>query len=63
MLTAGKAGRLWVGIFEDRLALGRQAAEDAAQAIRDVIEEKGWCSVIFAAAPYQNEFLEALPKL
>ena len=60
MTIEGKAGRLSVRIYEDRAALGRAAAADAAEAIARVIEEKGSCSVIFAAAPSQNEFLAAL---
>lgn len=62
MLARGKAGRLYVEIFEDRRALGEKAAADAARAIAACIKAKGWCSVIFAAAPSQNEFLEALSR-
>ena len=60
LIRQGKAGRLSVEIYENRAALGKAAASDAAAAIERVIAEKGFCSVIFAAAPSQNEFLEAL---
>ncbi|MBO4887909.1 MAG: 6-phosphogluconolactonase [Firmicutes bacterium] len=60
MIAEGKAGRLNVRIYEDRAALGKAAASDAAAAVKRVIDEKGYCSVIFAAAPSQNEFLAAL---
>jgi len=62
MLASGKAGRLQVEIFETRRQMGEKAAEDAGRALRAVIEEKGHCNVIFAAAPSQNEFLDALTR-
>lgn len=55
-----RAGRLHVEMFETRQDMGVSAARDAALAIREVIREKGSCHIIFAAAPSQNEFLEAL---
>ena len=60
LIRKGKAGRLSVEIYENRAALGKAAASDVADAIEQVIAEKGFCSVIFAAAPSQNEFLAAL---
>lgn len=49
-----------VQIHRTRLQLGKAAAAEASKALRRVISEKGTCRVIFAAAPSQNEFLEAL---
>lgn len=60
MILERKAGRLLVKACETRRELGQTAAEEAAQALREVIAVKGGCNVIFAAAPSQNEFLEAL---
>lgn len=60
MILEGKAGRLLVKAYETRGELGRAAAQEAAQALREVIAAKGGCNVIFAAAPSQNEFLDAL---
>lgn len=54
------AGKLKVELFETRQAMGKQAAQDAAEALKAVIAEKGSCHAIFAAAPSQNEFLAAL---
>lgn len=47
-------------IYPDRKAMGTAAAKHAAEAIRKVLAEKEFANVIFAAAPSQNEMLEAL---
>lgn len=60
MILERKAGRLLVKAYETRAEMGRAAAAEAAQALRAVLADKGSCRVIFAAAPSQNEFLEAL---
>ena len=52
--------RLTVEVCADRAELGRRAGADAAEAIRAAIEKKGEARVIFAAAPSQNETLDAL---
>lgn len=52
--------QLTVYTAENRQAMGRAAAQDAAAHIRRILERKGHVSVVFAAAPSQNEFLEAL---
>ena len=41
LIRQGKAGRLSVEIYENRAALGKAAASDAAAAIERVIAEKG----------------------
>lgn len=51
---------LIVEICADRAELGRRAGRDAADAIRDAIRKNGSARVIFAAAPSQNETLDAL---
>lgn len=55
-----KVDQLNVRIFETRKAMGEAAAEDIAGAIRQVLGQKPCCNMIFAAAPSQNEVLEAL---
>lgn len=60
MIQSFTAGKLQVEIWENRQALGLAAAEDAAACFQKIIEEKGECHAIFAAAPSQNEFLAAL---
>ncbi len=54
------ADALRVNIYRDRAAMGRAAAADIAAAIREVLARREECSMIFAAAPSQNEVLAAL---
>jgi glucosamine-6-phosphate deaminase len=52
--------RLRVQVFADRRAMGIAAAADAARRISVLQREQGEVRIVFAAAPSQNEFLEAL---
>ena len=52
--------KLETQIFQTREEMGRAAAEAAAKAICKILEKKPFVNVIFAAAPSQNEMLEAL---
>lgn len=47
-------------IFDTRAEMGRTAAEEAAVCLRMLLEEEPEINCIFAAAPSQSEFLEAL---
>ncbi|GAC1333965.1 MAG: glucosamine-6-phosphate deaminase [Isosphaeraceae bacterium] len=49
-----------VFVFEDRGSLGRAAADQVARAIVDRQKLAGVARVVFAAAPSQDEFLQAL---
>ena len=49
-------------VFNDRVALGRAAAEQAAAAIRRAIAERGNARIVAATAASQLEFLDALTK-
>lgn len=49
-------------IYDTRAEMGKAAAAKAAEAIRALLAEKPFINVIFAAAPSQNEMLEALLK-
>jgi glucosamine-6-phosphate deaminase len=49
-------------VFKDKVTLGRAAAEQAANAIRRAISERGTARIIAATAASQREFLEALTK-
>lgn len=60
MIAKFKKDLLQVQIYETRLGMGNYAAHLAAKQIRLLQERKETTSVIFAAAPSQNEFLEAL---
>ena len=49
-------------VFNDKITLGRAAAEQAATAIRHAISERGEARIIAATAASQLEFLDALTK-
>ncbi len=53
-------GKLAVEVYRDRLSMGRASAEKAAGEMRQLLSERDSINVVFAAAPSQNEFLEAL---
>lgn len=58
--TMKTCDRLAVSIYWTRVAMGKAAAESAANLIETVASERGVVNMIFAAAPSQNEFLESL---
>lgn len=49
-----------VRVYSDRAAMGAAAAQDGAALLRRLLAQQDTVRVIFAAAPSQNEFLEAL---
>ena len=49
-------------VFNDKVTLGRAAAEQAANAIRNAISKRGKARIIAATAASQLEFLDALTK-
>lgn len=53
---------LQIGVYADRLSMGRAAAEDIGNCIVKLLGEKEQINVIFAAAPSQNEVLKALTE-
>ncbi|MBL7735279.1 MAG: 6-phosphogluconolactonase [Chitinophagaceae bacterium] len=55
-----KKGNLAVWIFETRAAMGAAAAAIAAYKIAELLEQKEFINIVFAAAPSQNEFLASL---
>lgn len=54
--------QLLVRIYDTPEEMGRSAAKDAAEAIRQVIACKGSVNILFAAAPSQDTFLAALAE-
>jgi glucosamine-6-phosphate deaminase len=54
------AGNLIVHVHRDRAVMGRAAAAAVASRMRDVLADKGRLRMVFASAPSQVEFLEAL---
>ncbi|MBQ7387558.1 MAG: glucosamine-6-phosphate deaminase [Clostridia bacterium] len=55
-----KTDNLVTYAYDTRKEMGAAAAECARDAINSVIAERGYANVIFAAAPSQNEMIEAL---
>mgnify|MGYP000853085070 CR=1 FL=1 len=53
-------GKLKISILPDRLRLGKLAAAKAAAQIRLFLSQQESVNMVFASAPSQNEFLEAL---
>ena len=46
-----------LNVFDDKVTLGKAAAEQAARAIRNAIHERGQARIIAATAASQLEFL------
>lgn len=59
-LKREQADGLSVEVYADRTSMGRAAALAAAERIRSLQRTQAGVRMIFAAAPSQNEFLEAL---
>lgn len=55
-----KIENLPVRVFETREEMGKAAAKDAAERIKNIIAKNGVANVVFAAAPSQNELIEEL---
>lgn len=51
-----------VRVYDSRQAMGEGAAAEAVAYLRDLLSRKDEIYMIFAAAPSQNEFLEAVSK-
>ena len=62
MLKEITKDNLKVKIFEDRTKMGECAADEIAQCVTKLLSEKEEINMIFAAAPSQNDMLEALCK-
>ncbi|MDD4126000.1 MAG: glucosamine-6-phosphate deaminase, partial [Eubacteriales bacterium] len=60
ILKQGKIDSLEYRVYDHRGNMGLAAAKDAAFVIKKLLGEKNEISVIFAAAPSQNDFLECL---
>ena len=55
-----KKDKLDIRIYDTRKEMGTAAAADIETAVCDILKTKDCCNMIFAAAPSQNEVLEAL---
>ena len=49
-----------VSVFDSRSAMGRAAAKEAAELMKHLLEQRSGLRMVFAAAPSQDEFLDAL---
>lgn len=56
------AGKLMVKACDSRPQMAQLAADDAAEALRTALAKKEEINIIFAAAPSQSDFLDALSK-
>lgn len=62
MLKIFQIDSLTVRVSASRAELGADAAKIAGQTLRRLLLEKDFLNIVFAAAPSQNEFLEALAQ-
>ena len=60
MISSYKIDLLSVRIFKTRQIMGIVAATQTAERIRNLLKSNDSISIIFAAAPSQSEFLDAL---
>lgn len=54
--------RLKVRVYKNRAEMGRAAADEAAAKMKEILARRGGLRAAFAAAPSQDEFLEALSR-
>src|SRR5690606_18170157 len=59
-MTNDKVDLLRVARFDDRRSMGKAAAQAVAMKIQELLKQRESIHIVFAAAPSQNEFLEAL---
>ncbi len=59
IIKQGKVDKLEYRVYDNRTNMGISAAKDVAAAVKKLLETKDEISMIFAAAPSQNDFLEA----
>lgn len=62
MLKTMNADRLCVKILPSRFEMGKCAADEVASCLRDLQDSREEINMIFAAAPSQNEMLDALVR-
>lgn len=55
-----KCEKLHVRVFDSRKAMGNCAGQEAAEYIKELLQQREYINVMFAAAPSQNETLAAL---
>jgi len=58
-----KVDMLEVAVYERRVEMGKAAAAFVAGLVQKLLAEKRYINMVFAAAPSQNEFLDALAEM
>lgn len=62
LLKTKKVDKLDVFVHDTRTSMGEQVAHDFADYLRDLQSKKEQINVVFAAAPSQSDFLDALTR-
>ena len=62
MISIFQVDTLTVRLSETRARMGADAASIAAGRLRQLLSQKDFVNIVFAATPSQNEFLDALSK-
>lgn len=62
MIRELKIDELEVKVFESRVKMGEAAASAVGEQIVKLLDQQEYINIVFASAPSQNEFLEALIK-
>ena len=63
MIKHFKKDQLMVKVYENKNSMGKAAAEEVAEKLKEIIHKKREAIMVFAAAPSQNEFLDELTKI
>lgn len=62
MIKESLSGKLKVREYETRISMGKDAARFVSKKIKKLLVNQEYINIIFASAPSQSEFLEALVK-
>jgi len=62
MIKELKIDDLEVKVYQDRIKMGEAAASAVGERIVELLSRQEYVNIVFASAPSQNEFLEALIK-
>jgi len=62
MLSTFAVEKLQLKVFSNRREMGQAAGQAVAEKMREILRMKETLSIVFASAPSQNEFLEALSQ-
>lgn len=61
-MNTAKIGKLAVELYRTREDMGRSAGKAVVEKMRELLSQKESISMVFAAAPSQNEFLDTLVR-